>query len=364
MFQKVCKRLCEKEIKSIAHWIGFNNTTLQYVNHAAVEINGYIYSFGGYNGTNTLSKIQIEVHILITELLIWKRIEYKSKWSDDDIPLQCYGHTVVAYKNNAYIWGGNEIMNDNIYCFNTDDFSWSCLKTRGKIPPSRDGHTACVTDDYMYICGGFLKNLSSEFLEVYQLNFITLEWEYLYIKNNVPYWKDFHSAVFIDKKMYLFGGQQLKRKQNICSNELIYLDTETMTWNYLNPKGNVPQGRRSHSASDNTWELVRTIGKGPSPRRRQSCCIICDRVVIFGGASPKTPPSATFSLETNNFIDKYFIYHDDIFMLNLFLPLKTLSIIKIINENIDISKLPELLRKEIFKYCKNQHECTSYPLFQ
>ncbi|XP_023229301.1 kelch domain-containing protein 3-like [Centruroides sculpturatus] len=268
----------------------------------------------------------------------------------------------------------------------TYDFSWSCLKTRGKIPPSRDGHTACVTDDYMYICGGFLKNLSSEFLEVYQLNFITLEWEYLYIKNNVPYWKDFHSAVFIDKKMYLFGGQQLKRKQKICSNELIYLDTETMTWNYLYPKGNVPQGRRSHSAfvyrknmyifggynsianqffndlylykpTDNTWELVRTIGKGPSPRRRQSCCIIDDQVVIFGGASPKTSPSAKFSLETNNFIDKYLIYQDDIFMLNLFLPLKTLSMIKIINENIDISKLPEFLRKEIFKYCKNQHEC-------
>ncbi|XP_023217421.1 kelch domain-containing protein 3-like isoform X2 [Centruroides sculpturatus] len=109
------------EIKSIAHWIGFNNTTLQYVNHAVVEINGNIYSFGGYNVTTTLGEIQIEVHILITELLIWKRIEYKSKWSDNDIPLQCYGHTVVAYKNNAYLWGGNEIMHDNIYCFNTGE---------------------------------------------------------------------------------------------------------------------------------------------------------------------------------------------------------------------------------------------------
>ena len=33
----------------------------------------------------------------------------------------------------------------------------------------------------------------------------------------------------------------------------------------------------------NQWSLVSVGGEGPCPRRRQCCCVIGDRVFLFGG---------------------------------------------------------------------------------
>lgn len=32
-----------------------------------------------------------------------------------------------------------------------------------------------------------------------------------------------------------------------------------------------------------TWKKIEPKGKGPCPRRRQCCCIVGDKIVLFGG---------------------------------------------------------------------------------
>ena len=34
-----------------------------------------------------------------------------------------------------------------------------------------------------------------------------------------------------------------------------------------------------------TWKKIEPKGKGPCPRRRQCCCIVGDKIVLFGGIS-------------------------------------------------------------------------------
>lgn len=74
-------------------------------------------------------------------------------------------------------------------------------------------------------------------------------------KGNEPSLRDFHTAVCIDDKMYLFGGRgtvQLSgiyiSDEEIYSDELWYLDLKTLIWHNVIIDGIKPIGRRSHSA--------------------------------------------------------------------------------------------------------------------
>uniref|UniRef100_A0A1I7ZNP7 BTB domain-containing protein n=1 Tax=Steinernema glaseri TaxID=37863 RepID=A0A1I7ZNP7_9BILA len=117
------------------------------VNHAAVAINGHVYSFGGYwSGEDYKCTKTIDVNLLDTNTFRWHRLTnattpccsrpssrscisqnpppYDSGYASGDIsdsddgtsrvdrgfggtaPYQRYGHTVVAFGGKAYVWGG------------------------------------------------------------------------------------------------------------------------------------------------------------------------------------------------------------------------------------------------------------------
>lgn len=38
-----------------------------------------------------------------------------------------------------------------------------------------------------------------------------------------------------------------------------------------------------HTAESFVWTKVEPSGKGPCPRRRQCCCMVGDRIILFGG---------------------------------------------------------------------------------
>lgn len=68
------------------------------VNHAAVNIDNKIYSFGGYCSTEQYTDwAPIPVHILDTISLRWSPINYKRSAMSRGVPFQRYGHSAVAY---------------------------------------------------------------------------------------------------------------------------------------------------------------------------------------------------------------------------------------------------------------------------
>ena len=190
-------------------------------------------------------------------------------------------------------------------------------RVRGCIPGARDGHTACVIGKYMYIFGGYEEETDRFSQDVYVLNLETFDWSFLPVNGSPPLWRDFHSAVAIDGKMFVFGGRSdvngpYHTQNEIYHNEIKYLDTNTCTWIMPNTKGNHPIGRRSHSSfvykrkiyifggyngtlkrhlndlfefdpETQIWTCVYTNGKNPCPRRRQCCCVVRDRLFLFGG---------------------------------------------------------------------------------
>lgn len=363
------------------HWTVHLDGGPRRVNHAAAAVGDCIFSFGGYcTGGEYKHYGPIDVHVLNTNNYRWslvppKKDERGFSFKYPDVPFQRYGHTAVAYKDNIYLWGGrNDDASCNLlYCFNTKTLSWLKPTVSGAIPGARDGHSACVVGQYMYIFGGFEDDIDQFSCDVHCLNLETMEWKYIQTFGDPPSFRDFHSSVAIDNRMYIFGGRGDKHspyhsQEEIYCPEIVYLDLQTYVWHRPSTIGNVPVGRRSHSMfiyheliyvfggynglldqhfndmhcfdpKTNRWSLVKTKGKMPSARRRQACLVKGTKMFLFGGTSPyaPAPKDAIPPLIDNN----------DMHVLDFEPTLKTLAFIAVIENRLDPSCLPREVWWEI-----------------
>uniref|UniRef100_A0AAF5PSP2 Kelch domain-containing protein family protein n=1 Tax=Wuchereria bancrofti TaxID=6293 RepID=A0AAF5PSP2_WUCBA len=304
------------------------------VNHAAVALNDQIYSFGGYCSGELYDGSQpVDVHVLDTGNYRWRKLtvrtdnnESKTTYpsvSQNNWPYQRYGHTVVEYNGKAYLWGGR---NDEfgacskMYCFDPEAVTWSVVPSEGEAPPARDGHSAVVVDDLMFMFGGFEEDSQRFSQETFAYNFKRRKWYELKTTGELPQWRDFHTACVINKKMYIFGGRSdlhgaFHSSRDYYSDVLKVLNLKTGRWEDPKVTGDCPCGRRSHSAwvrnnkmyifggylgtenrhlnelhefdpATSCWRRLKPFGTGPSPRRRQCVVVVGERVFLFGGTMP------------------------------------------------------------------------------
>lgn len=77
-------------------------------------------------------------------------------------PYQRYGHTAVVHNDQILVWGGrnDEAACNILFCFDTKHHSWSRPRVYGKIPGARDGHSACIIDNRMYVFGGYEEDVN------------------------------------------------------------------------------------------------------------------------------------------------------------------------------------------------------------
>ncbi|XP_078255008.1 kelch domain-containing protein 3 isoform X2 [Rhinoraja longicauda] len=340
------------------------------VNHAAVAVGHKVYSFGGYcSGEDYETLRQIDVHIFNAVSLRWMKLPpFRSERKDQSpqVPYMRYGHTAVLVDDAIYVWGGRndtEGACNVLYAFDIHSHSWSTPKVHGSIPGARDGHSACALGKSMFIFGGY---------------------EQLGIPAR---WRDFHSATVLGSRMYVFGGRAdrfgpFHSNNEIYCNRIEVFDTETNHWLELPAAQFLPEGRRSHSAfaynselyifggynarldwhfndlwkynpETATWLKVEPKGKGPCPRRRQCCCMVGDKVVLFGGTSPC--PEQGMGDEFN------LMDHSDLYILDFGPSLKTLCKLAVIQYSLDQSALPHDIRWELTAMTTNSN--ISRPIF-
>lgn len=246
-----------------------------------------------------------------------------------EIPFKLYGHTVVSYKGFFYLWGGRSDAygcRQTLHRYNPATNLWSIVTTFGQCP-ARDGHTAIVWDDYMFIFGGYEEREQRFSQETYSFHFPTNTWSKLKTFGKPPQYRDFHTACVLDGRMYVFGGRsdesgQTHTNHDLYDDKLHFLDLKSMEWNVVKPSNNdQPCGRRSHTMwtfkgfvylfggynsisnvhfndlwrfdpTTNSWIEQKVLGKGPSPRRRQCNVMIGNRLFLFGGTTPHPRRSA------------------------------------------------------------------------
>ncbi|XP_050077949.1 kelch domain-containing protein 3 [Anopheles maculipalpis] len=359
------------------HWIVNLDGGPRRVNHASVAVGEFIYSFGGYcTGEDYHSNSAIDVHVLNTHNMRWAPIpavedENGVPCKYPEVPFQRYGHTAVAFGSKVYLWGGrnDEIVCDILFCFDTKTRKWTRPSVTGTVPGARDGHSACIYDERMYIFGGFEESIDKFSCDVYYLDLRTMHWTYVNTLGEPPSYRDFHSATVLNHRMYVFGGRSdavapYHSQEEIYCPNIKYLDLKADRWYTPKTTGEIPVGRRSHSAftynnkiyifagyngnidkhfndlycfdpERNVWRQVTPLGQAPRARRRQSCLVIGKRMYLFGGTCP-----------TNNGDPSSFDYSDT-HVLDFEPSLCTLAIIKVLEYRLDITGLPQDIRIEI-----------------
>ncbi|XP_059966110.1 kelch domain-containing protein 3 isoform X2 [Mesoplodon densirostris] len=297
------------------------------VNHAAVAVGHRVYSFGGYcSGEDYETLRQIDVHIFNAVSLRWTKlppVRPATRGQAPVVPYMRYGHSTVLIDDTVFLWGGRndtEGACNVLYAFDVNTHKWSTPRVAGTVPGARDGHSACVLGKTMYIFGGYEQLADCFSNDIHKLDTSTMTWTLICTKGNPARWRDFHSATMLGRHMYVFGGRAdrfgpFHSNNEIYCNRIRVFDTRTEAWLDCPPTPVLPEGRRSHSAFGYngelyifggynarlnrhfhdlwkfnpvsfTWKKIEPKGKGPCPRRRQCCCIVGDKIVLFGGTSP------------------------------------------------------------------------------
>ncbi|XP_015786826.1 kelch domain-containing protein 3 [Tetranychus urticae] len=354
---------------------------LKRVNHAAVAVDGHIYCFGGYLGTEDYSDERpIDVYALNMTTLRWEEIEYSDGGDPANVPFIRYGHSVVAQDNIIYLWGGRrkDITCNKLFMFDTDKRSWLATEVKGSIPGVRDGHTACIHDGFMYIFGGFEEGRQEFSDAVFRFELDSCTWTALPELTSNLLKKDYPSCVVINNRIYFFGGRSYSCP--FYDSNILELDLTMMTLSTVDVVGFKPLGRRSHSAvvvnnkmiifggyNDITdehfndfavfdpktyeWESVIVRGGSPTPRRKHCCVAVNSYLYIFGGSCPvpQAPDAEAHSL----------MELDDLYVIDTSQSLRSMSLQVILDQDLDTNNLTTALQREIESYrTENDLNCT------
>lgn len=66
-----------------------------------------------------------------------------------------------------------------VFVILADTHRWTVPVVHGLIPEARDGHSACVINDHMYIFSGYLEYMEAYTQDVHTLNLRTMTWSYV-----------------------------------------------------------------------------------------------------------------------------------------------------------------------------------------
>ena len=160
-------------------------------------------------------------------------------------------HTACAVGGRLYIYGGyslRERLNHSTTLLldcSSDQYTLQRLDMEGEfVPTPRNGHTANVVDDKLFVFGGWGGNSVSE--DVYILDLILYKWHAPAMKGTRHSLLNMHVSEYVDYlgQIVCFGGGD---GQSFL-NDTTALNVRSMSWSDVKPKGFPPE-ERSNSSS-------------------------------------------------------------------------------------------------------------------
>ncbi|XP_038147282.1 rab9 effector protein with kelch motifs [Cyprinodon tularosa] len=172
-------------------------------------------------------------------------------------PSKRWSHAMCLSDPDTAVLIGGETSDQN-YCkdslwkFELDNDFWFPMNSSssGPMPPCARGHTATFDPESksVFVYGGLRDG--QRYSELYILNTVTWKWRLVTAKGDVPNLL-YHSAVFYQKELYVFGGVQPSHslRDKFCSNSLYIFSPEYELWYQPIVEGDKPLPRFGHSAT-------------------------------------------------------------------------------------------------------------------
>lgn len=213
------------------------------------------------------------------------------------------------YIFGGYYPSGTGILDDMIMldCDKAPFELHRIVTSDGVRPVQRNGHSATLFDDKLFVYGGWTGNGVDRQLCVFDL---TLKcWTFPVTYGSAPLLPNLHIAEYDEslQKVVVFGGGDGRR----FVNDLTYLDVKSLCWTKVHAKGVTPEERTNHSSCISystlyvfggwnrrtrfndihilqmsmygaTWSSPKADNP-PSKRTAATMVVFRDRVLLFGG---------------------------------------------------------------------------------
>ena len=223
--------------------------------HTLVSYDGSLYAFAGFSGRERLN----DLWEYAPQRNTWRCVECESS------PEPRFGHSAVVHRDRMLIfggWDGHQTLGD-LWSFSFTYRRWTRLVTSGYIA-SRYRHSAILCGSSLFVFGGVNKD-QVRFADVYELNTSLRHWIRVETAGNAPSPRTFHRAILYEGFMFILGGfdgvrrndmyrlylQDLSPEEDIESNPMAQMrsvDSEAFIWQVVVPQGTIYSKRTGHSA--------------------------------------------------------------------------------------------------------------------
>ncbi|CAH0765579.1 unnamed protein product [Bemisia tabaci] len=256
----------------------------------------------------------------------WKRMPE----CDEFVGARRSKHTVVAYKDAIYVFGGDngKSMLNDLLRFDVKEKSWGRAFHMGTPPTPRYHHSAVVHENSMFVFGGYTGNIHSNSNlanknDLFEYKFQTGQWIEWKFVGRTPVPRSAHGAAVYDNKLWIFAGYD----GNVRLNDMwtiSLLPGENRVWEPVVQSGNCPptccnfpvavaresmfvfsgqSGAKITNSlfqfhfQEKCWTRISTehiLRRGPPPpaRRYGHTMVAFERhLYMFGGAADSTLPN-------------------------------------------------------------------------
>ncbi|XP_060530109.1 leucine-zipper-like transcriptional regulator 1 [Cylas formicarius] len=252
----------------------------------------------------------------------WKRMPE----CDEFVGARRSKHTVVAYKDAIYVFGGDngKSMLNDLLRFDVKEKSWGRAFATGTPPAPRYHHSAVVHNTSMYVFGGYTGDIHSNSNltnknDLFEYKFNSGQWVEWKFAGQNPVPRSAHGAAVYDNKLWIFAGYDGNARLNDMWT--ISLTYGERTWEEVEQRGECPptccnfpvtvaresmfvfSGQSGAKITnslfqfgfrDKVWTRISTErvlrGAPPPPARRYGHTMVAfDRhLYVFGGATDPT----------------------------------------------------------------------------
>eukprot|EP00736_Rhodelphis_marinus_P003482 Rmarinus@m.12956 len=214
--------------------------------HAVAVVGRKAFIFGGLDGTYRVSRGEyFPLNDLMTydaDTHAWMKIRTRGK-----PPSPRFGHTLTAVGSVLYVIGGLDdsgCLND-VTAFDTRSMCWSSVKTSGQPPCARATHTTTAFGDKLFVFGG--GSDSGCHNDLHCLDLDTMEWTKVLSTGNIPACRTAHTSTPIVNQLFVFGGGDKDRNARKQYNDVRLYDMEMEMWHEPSIHGKLPQARDGHT---------------------------------------------------------------------------------------------------------------------
>ncbi|KAG5438883.1 hypothetical protein PCANB_002213 [Pneumocystis canis] len=229
------------------------------VGHAALVIGNAFIVFGGDTKTSRNNINDNSLYLLNTSSKMWtKAVIYGQK------PSGRYGHSLNILGTKIIIFGGqmetfffNDLISFDLDTLNTSNARWEQINPITNSPPARTNHIMITYQENLYLFGG--TNSNQWFNDVWVFDYKNLSWKEVVCNGCIPQPREGHSASLIDDIIYIFGGRGLDGSD---LGDLIAFKITTSRWYIFQNMGPSPSPRSGHTLTSFGQKIIVLGGEG------------------------------------------------------------------------------------------------------